>query len=88
MNEKRENIVAEITALKSLLADSDYQLLKMVENLAGCTSILEILAVFKSFLSDFGDLVNSRKSWREKINLLESELEKLDAESATQNSAE
>ena len=83
MDEKRERIVAEINALKSLLSDSDYQLLKMVENLAGCTSILEILAVFKSFLSDFGDLVNSRKTWRENINLLEAELEQLD-EGATQ----
>ena len=83
MDEKRERIVAEINALKSLLSDSDYQLLKMVENLAGCTSILEILAVFKSFLSDFGELVNSRKAWRENINLLEAELEQLD-EGATQ----
>lgn len=83
MDEKRERIVAEINALKSLLSDSDYQLLKMVENLAGCTSILEILAVFKSFLSDFGELVNSRKTWRENINLLEAELEQLD-EGATQ----
>lgn len=83
MDEKRERIVAEINALKSLLSDSDYQLLKMVENLAGCTSILEILAVFKSFLSDFGELVNSRKAWRENINLLEAELEQL-GEDATQ----
>ena len=83
MDEKRERIVAEINALKSLLSDSDYQLLKMVENLAGCTSIIEILAVFKSFLSDFGDLVNSRKTWRENINLLEAELEQL-GEDATQ----
>ena len=83
MDEKKERIVAEINALKSLLSDSDYQLLKMVENLAGCTSILEILAVFKSFLSDFGELVNSRKAWRENINLLEAELEQLD-EGATQ----
>lgn len=83
MDEKRERIVAEINALKSLLSDSDYQLLKMVENLAGCTSILEILAVFKSFLSDFGDLVNSRKTWRANINLLEAELEQL-GEDATQ----
>ena len=83
MDEKRERIVAEINALKSLLSDSDYQLLKMVENLAGCTSIFEILAVFKSFLSDFGELVNSRKAWRENINLLEAELEQL-GEDATQ----
>ena len=87
MDEKRERIVAEITALKSLLTDSDYQLLKMVENLAGCTSILEILAVFKSFLSDFGDLVNDRKTWRENINLLEAELEQMD-EDATQADAQ
>lgn len=77
---KRNQIMGEITALKSLLQDSDYQLIKLIENLAGCTSIIEILATFKLFLAEFGELVNSRKNWREKINRLEAELEKLDAE--------
>ena len=85
MDEKRERITAEITALKSLLTESDYQLIKMLENLAGCTSILDILAVFKSFLTDFGELVNNRKTGRENINLLEAELEQLDAESVLEN---
>lgn len=85
MDEKRERIAAEITALKSLLTESDYQLIKMLENLAGCTSILDILAVFKSFLTDFGELVNDRKTWRENINTLEAELEQLDAETALEN---
>lgn len=82
---KRERITAEITALKSLLTESDYQLIKMLENLAGCTSILDILAVFKSFLTDFGELVNDRKTWRENINTLEAELEQLDTETALEN---
>lgn len=82
MDEKRERINAEITALKSLLTESDYQLIKMLENLAGCTSIIEILAVFKSFLTDFGELVTNRKQWREDINTLEAELEQLEPESA------
>ncbi len=85
MDEKRERITAEITALKSLLTESDYQLIKMLENLAGCTSILDILAVFKSFLTDFGELVNDRKTWRENINTLEAELEQLDTETALEN---
>lgn len=85
MDEKRERITAEITALKSLLAESDYQLIKMLENLAGCTSLLDILAVFKSFLTDFGELVNNRKTWRENINTLEAELEQLDTETALEN---
>lgn len=85
MDEKRERITAEITALKSLLTESDYQLIKMLENLAGCTSILDILAVFKSFLTDFGELVNDRKTWRENINTLEVELEQLDTETALEN---
>lgn len=85
MDEKRERITAEITALKSLLTESDYQLIKMLENLAGCTSILEILAVFKSFLTDFGELVNNRKTWRENINTLEAELEQLNTETALEN---
>lgn len=85
MDEKRERVTAEITALKSLLSESDYQLIKMLESLAGCTSLLDILAVFKSFLTDFGELVNNRKTWRENINLLEAELEQLDAESVLEN---
>ena len=85
MDEKRESITAEITALKSLLTESDYQLIKMLENLAGCTSILDILAVFKSFLTDFGELVNDRKTWRENISTLEAELEQLDTETALEN---
>lgn len=85
MDEKRESITAEIAALKSLLTESDYQLIKMLENLAGCTSILDILAVFKSFLTDFGELVNDRKTWRENINTLEAELEQLDTETALEN---
>lgn len=85
MDEKRERITAEITALKSLLSESDYQLIKMLENLAGCTSILEILAVFKSFLTDFGELVSNRKIWRENINTLEAELEQLNTETALEN---
>ena len=78
--------MGEITALKSLLQDSDYQLIKLIESLAGCTSIVEILTTFKSFLAEFGELVNSRKSWREKINLLEAELEKQDAEGPEEDS--
>lgn len=85
MDEKRERITAEITALKSLLTESDYQLIKMLESLAGCTSLLDILAVFKSFLTDFGELVNDRKAWRENINTLEAELEQLDTETALEN---
>ena len=85
MDEKRERITAEITALKSLLAESDYQLIKMLESLASCTSLLDILAVFKSFLTDFGELVNNRKIWRENINTLEAELEQLDTETALKN---
>nr|DAT94176.1 MAG TPA: hypothetical protein [Caudoviricetes sp.] len=85
----REQLNGEIVALKSLLQDSDYQLIKLIENLAGCTSIFEILATFKSFLAEFGELVNNRKAWREKINLIEAELEKMDAaekeQMATQN---
>ncbi len=85
MDEKRERITAEITALKSLLSESDYQLIKMLENLAGCTSLLDILAVFKSFLTDFGELVSNRKIWRKNINTLEAELEQLDTETALEN---
>jgi hypothetical protein len=68
MNEKHEQIQGEIIALKSLLADTDYQCLKYAEG-----ALTE---------AEFADTKAKRRAWREKVNELEAELEALDAEEA------
>ena len=77
MDDRRTQIMGEITALKSLLSDSDFQLFKLVENMTDCTGITGLLALFRSFLTEFGPLVASRRAWRTKINELEEELDSL-----------
>ena len=76
----RDQIIGEIVALKSLLSDTDYKIIKFAESLAGCGSVIELLATVKTFYSEFGEIVQSRKCWREKINELEGILEQIDAE--------
>jgi hypothetical protein len=66
MNEKHEQILGEIIALKSLLTDTDYQCLKYAEG-----ALTE---------AEFADTKAKRKTWREKINELEDELDALTAE--------
>lgn len=82
--EKYEAIQAEITALKSLLADSDYKANKLIESLVATmqgTTAVNFVSRFVSWLADatkeFGDVMASRAAWRAKINDLEAELETL-----------
>lgn len=76
-NERREQITAEITGLKYLLRDSDYQILKLAEGMVDCKSTTALIAYFKEFLVKFGELVADRRAWRERINELEEELDNL-----------
>lgn len=78
MDEKRTFLQGEINARKSLLTDSDYQMLKLVENMADCTSITGLVNLFRQFLVDFGELVANRRKWREEINALEDELAQIE----------
>ncbi len=85
--EKYEAIQGEITALKSLLDDSDYKANKLIESLVatmqGATAV-NFISRFVSWLTDatkeFGDVMASRAMWRAKINELEMDLENLYAE--------
>lgn len=63
MNEKRDSMLGEIRALKSLLADTDYMCLKYAEG-----ALTE---------SEFSEIKARRAGWRAKINELEIELDKL-----------
>lgn len=74
-----EQIKAEIRALKSLLANTDYNSNKLIEDLvltmqsATVTNfITKFISWLKSAITNYGDLVSKRASWREKIEELES----------------
>jgi hypothetical protein len=66
MNEQYEQIRGEIIALKSLLAETDYQCLKYAEG-----ALTE---------AEFADAKAKRAAWREKVNELEAELNTLTAD--------
>ena len=58
------NALGEITALKSLLADSDYSILKTLEGLLACTSATGIIAFLKDVTADIKDIATKRAEWR------------------------
>lgn len=80
MDEKLEEIQAEITALKILLRDSDYNANKLIESMVAAISDaaeVDIIPKFILWLAnarlDFWDIMKARADWREKINVLEEE---------------
>lgn len=79
MDERTTQIQGEINARKSLLKDSDYEIIKAMESLVGCTSLADILTALKNFATQFSDLVKKRQAWRKEINELEDELENLNS---------
>ena len=72
-SERHEQIVGEITALKSLLRDTDYSIYKLVENLSDCKTLDGMIDAFTVWLAKYQETVEHRRSWREKINALEEE---------------
>ena len=77
MNETREQIISEITALKMLLNDTDYQVTKYAEGLTACTTQREQEAYREAFMAQYGEVIQNRITWRAKINELEEELDNL-----------
>lgn len=75
--ERQDQIIAEITALKMLLRDTDYEVTKYAEGLTACTTQKEIQAYRAEFMAEHGELIESRKAWRARINELEAELDGL-----------
>ena len=67
MAETRDQIMGEITALKSLLRDTDYEVTKYAEGLTDCTTQAEIEAYREAFMEQYGEIIESRKAWRAKI---------------------
>ena len=77
----QEQIIAEITALKNLLEQSDHVPNKLSEGIVlaldGATAvnaIPRILAAVMSALEEYRDVVKNRDAWRTRINELEAEL--------------
>lgn len=79
----RQEIMGEITACKSLLSDSDYSILKTLENLLTCTSATQIIGYFKELTTEVIALKDKRQRWRDRINELEAQLEALPADEET-----
>lgn len=83
LREEISAIEAEINAMKSLLANSDYEIIKLAESLADCNSSTEIVKAIKAFWGDYQAIVEKRRSWRERIRELQAEAdEKAEALSA------
>lgn len=80
----RQEILGEITACKQLLADSDYSILKTLEGLLTCTSATGMISYLKDLTSEMLTLKVQRQEWRDKINVLEKQLE----EAADEENAE
>lgn len=88
-NEKRQRINEEITALKSLLADTDYNALKLIEDLVvtmKSANAVNFIAKYLEWLikavMEFGAVIDQRIAWRARINELETELEALPEDEA------
>ena len=77
----QEQIIAEITALKNLLEQSDHVPNKLAEGIVlaldGATAVNAIprlLVAVMSALEEYRDVVKNRAEWRARINELEAEL--------------
>ena len=82
----QEQIMAEITALKNLLEQSDHVPNKFSEGIVlaldGATAVNAIprlLAAVMSALEEYRDVVKNRAEWRARINELEAELDRIES---------
>lgn len=67
----RNDMQAEINACKSLLNDTDYNVLKIAEGLFACDSAVDLIAYLKSIGEDIRQTIERRKKWRATINEME-----------------
>ena len=82
----QEQIMAEITALKNLLEQSDYVPNKLSEGIVlaldGATAVNAIprlLAAAMSSLEEYREVIKNRAAWRGRINELEAELVRIES---------
>lgn len=71
----RDEIQAEISEKKQLLAQTDYETIKAMEGFfteaTKASTILGLIKAIKDSISEIVDLFESRASWRARINELE-----------------
>lgn len=81
--DRRNHIEGEIRALKNLLAETDYKILKSLEGIFDCTSATGIISFLKGLSDDIRQAAADRADWRKKINDFEAELAELDGVTAS-----
>ena len=81
----QEQIIAEITALKNLLEQSDHVPNKLAEGIVlaldGATAvnaIARLLSAVMSALEEYREVIKNRAAWRARINELEAMMTTLD----------
>ena len=81
----QEQIIAEITALKNLLEQSDHVPNKLSEGIVlaldGATAfnaIARLLSAVMSALEEYREVIKNRAAWRARINELEAMMTTLD----------
>jgi len=74
-NEKNHEAHARLNACKSLLSETDYLLIKAVEDMVTCETIEELLEVFKSVKEEHGNAISDRKMWRSDINAAQTQID-------------
>ena len=62
-----------ILELKANLNETDYIMAQTVENLLGCSTLLQIISVFANTLKDYKEVIDQRKAWRQEIRELEND---------------
>lgn len=71
----KNEMQGEINACKSLLADSDYIILKSLEKLVNCTTIVDVIDCIKGIGEQALEMSRKRQQWRDTINAMEAALE-------------
>lgn len=73
MQKEKQDIVdkKEIDELKQKLADTDWIMIKMAEDMIPCTTFLQIRVVLATTYIQHRTTINNRKIWRKRIEDLE-----------------
>lgn len=73
-----DDIFGEINALKTILRDTDYEIVKLAEIIAYATTPEEWQTLRSEWMEEHGDLVANRRAWRNRINELEAALDEIE----------
>lgn len=68
---------SKIYGLKSLLSGTDYVASKAMDKMITCTTPEEMEEVANEFRTEYGGVIEQRQQWRDEVNRLQGELNKL-----------